>query len=274
MKSAEPQLDPSKVEEVPPAEVSQVADQGLDPSRNKKEGKVSLSQRLRQGLRRLLMHLKSRAISFAYKSIIFLKTRPKEFALYVVAMLKVFVGRLQSFFKILRASTRAQKLTFVVFVLTILAGTWILRANLKGVWLPQFQEPVLTNFADHAESVDTYDPKEPGLSFYQAFPQERHEFLFKKFKVNLKRTQENPLPMGAFELIVLLDSEDAAVEVRDREIELHDFIQRVFEDETFADLEQEIGKARFKSRLQRELNQKLTRGWVREVILKTFILKP
>jgi flagellar basal body-associated protein FliL len=93
-------------------------------------------------------------------------------------------------------------------------------------------------------------------------------------KVNLRRTAENPNPMGAFEVIVQVDSKDTAIELRDREVELNDHLQRVFEEETFSDLETEIGKARLKTSLKRELNQKLTQGWVKDISFKTFVLKP
>ncbi len=90
----------------------------------------------------------------------------------------------------------------------------------------------------------------------------------------MKRPKENENPMGAFEIIVLLDSKDTAIEVRDREVELHDALQRVFEDESYGELESESGKGRLKSRLKRELNAKLTQGWVKDVTFKHFIIKP
>ena len=86
-----------------------------------------------------------------------------------------------------------------------------------------------------------------------------------------KATAENPNPMGAFELVVELDSDDTAIEVRDREVEFFDHVQRVFEDETFRDLETVLGKDRLKSRIKRELNHKLTQGWVKDVKFKTFV---
>ena len=80
--------------------------------------------------------------------------------------------------------------------------------------------------------------------------------------------------MGAFELIVLLDSKDTAIEIRDREVEFFDLLQRVLEEESFADLESELGKQRLKGRVKRELDQKLTQGWIKDINFKTFILKP
>jgi flagellar basal body-associated protein FliL len=80
--------------------------------------------------------------------------------------------------------------------------------------------------------------------------------------------------MGAFEIVVLLDSKDTAIEVADRQVEFFDLLQRVFEEESFNDLETELGKSKLKSHLKRELNQKLTQGWAKDISFKTFILKP
>jgi flagellar basal body-associated protein FliL len=241
----------------------------------KPEGRLA---RWRHALRMRLMTMKARAkhrlMSALSASVVFIRTRPKELLLYLIAMARATISSLQVPVKAFRAANRWQRLGALAMILCFVAALWVLLANVKGVWLPQLNPPILHSFVPLADHLETFDRKDPGQSFYTAFPQERHEFLFPKMKVNLKRTAENPLPMGAFEVIVLLDSSDTAVEVHDREVEFSDLLQRVFEDETFPDLETEIGKNTLKSHLKRELNQKLTQGWVKDVNFKTFILKP
>jgi flagellar basal body-associated protein FliL len=132
----------------------------------------------------------------------------------------------------------------------------------------------LKSLEHHADNVETYETAAGAESFYAAFPQEVHEFLFKKMKVNLRRTSENPNPMGAFEVVVGVDSQDTAVELRDREVEFHDMLQRLFEEELVTELDSETGKKILKGRVRKELNGKLTQGWIKEVHFKSFVLKP
>jgi flagellar basal body-associated protein FliL len=230
--------------------------------------------KMRSGMARLKLWLKTRSKQAGKDFIQFLKVRPKQFALFTVKMLKAGAKNALVPLKAFQQATRLQKFTLILLLAMSCVSAWVLLANFKGIWLPQINEPLLTSFTDVADRVETFNPKEDGESFYSAFPQERHEFLFPKMKVNLRRTADNPDPMGAFEVIVLLDSKDTAIEVSDRQVEFLDLLQRVFEEESFTDLETELGKSKLKSHLKRELNQKLTQGWAKDINFKTFILKP
>jgi flagellar basal body-associated protein FliL len=237
-----------------------------------------LSTRIKARIRGAIAGLRARSkaavINGTKNTLVFLKTRPKEYFFFSIATSKVLYKKAMTPVHAFQNASRAQRIATLVLVLFTAGSLWVLLANFHGIWLPQLAEPVLRNFEAVADKVETYDAKDDGESFYSAFPQERHEFLFPKMKVNLRRTSENPNPMGAFEVIVLLDSKDTAIEVRDREVEIFDQLQRVFEEESFTDLESELGKSRLKSRLKRELNQKLTQGWAKDISFKTFILKP
>ncbi len=222
----------------------------------------------------LRMRLRARSQQAGKDLVIFLKTRPKEFLLFSIAMSKTGFKNAMVPVRAFQDASATQRLAVLMLVATLVGSLWVLLANFKGIWLPHIHEPILASFAANADHVETFDAKDNGESFYSAFPQERHEFLFPKMKVNLRPTQENPLPMGAFEIVVQLDSMDTAIEVRDREVEFNDLLQRACEEETFSDLETELGKSRLKSLIKRELNQKLTQGWIKDVNFKTFILKP
>lgn len=238
-------------------------------------GRISrLKARVRLAWAGIRLRLATRMKTAVRDFIVFLKTRPKQFFFFLLVVSKRAYVSAKVPVHAYQQANRAQRLSVLTLVLASIVSVWVLFANFKGIWLPQINEPMLRSFEPFADSVETYDPKDEGESFYSAFPQERHEFLFPKMKVNLRRTAENPDPMGAFEIIILLDSKDTAIEVRDREVEFGDLLQRVFEEESFTDLESELGKSRLKSRLKRELNQKLTQGWAKEVSFKTFILKP
>lgn len=206
--------------------------------------------------------------------VVWAKTKPKEYLLFSIAMSKTGFKNAMVPVKAFQDASTGQRLAVLILIAALCGSLWVLLANFRGVWLPRLHEPILTSMEAHADWAEAFDPKDNGESFYSAFPQERHEFLFPKMKVNLRPTDENPLPMGAFEIVVQLDSNDTAIEVRDREVEFNDLLQRAIEEESFGDLETELGKSRLKSRIKRELNQQLTQGWVKDVNFKTFILKP
>ena len=80
--------------------------------------------------------------------------------------------------------------------------------------------------------------------------------------------------MGLFEFYVDLNSQEAAIEVKARELELKDLLQRTIEDETHYDLQGERGKERVKDLIREELNKVLTRGWVEDVYISNMVLNP
>ncbi len=220
------------------------------------------------------LSLKARLIQFAKNSLIFLKTKPKEFLFYSLALSKKSAKAAKVPLLAFLRAPRIYQIT-VLILLTMAVGTiWVLSANLQGIWIPHLTEPILSDLADHADHVEDYDPEDGTESFYSAFPQEIHQFLFKKMKVNLRRTSDSPNPMGAFEVVVDVDSEDTAIELRDREVEFHDMLQRLMEDEIVTELDSETGKKILKGRIRKELNGKLTQGWIKDIHFKTFVLKP
>lgn len=244
----------------------------VEPSKLSRIGRIKL--KVRTAIANFKLRLRTAFASFLKGSIVFLKTKPKEFFFFSLAMSKVGFQAAKApvvaFFK----ASRLQQVGLLTLVAMMAGSVAVLLGNMRGIWIPHLTEPVLTNLSEQAAFVETYDPKDGAESFYTAFPQEIHEFLFKKMKVNLRRTSDNPNPMGAFEIVVEVDSKDSAVEVRDREVELHDQLQRLLEEESYNDLDSQLGKERLKGRIKRELNDKLTQGWIKDVRFRTFVLKP
>ena len=80
--------------------------------------------------------------------------------------------------------------------------------------------------------------------------------------------------MGMFEFFVELDSKDTAIEIKSREKELLDILQRTIEGESYNVLQGESGKIRLKSLIRSELNEVLNQGWVKEVYFSNIVLKP
>jgi flagellar basal body-associated protein FliL len=204
---------------------------------------------------------------------IFLRTVPKEFALFSFVMVKRLLHALGSVMKAFGSLSRAQKFGGFTIVLLIVGTGALVVANLKGRWLPELDQPILGGFADHADATFEFKNSET-IPFFTAFPQDPELFLLGKLKVNLRGTTDHPLPMGAFEIYTQVDSHDTAIEMQTRQVELHDLVQRAIESQSYGDVESELGKARLKGILRKEINGVLTQGWVTEIHFKTFVLKP
>ena len=204
----------------------------------------------------------------------FISTKPKEFLLFSIItskrLLEFLKAGRKSYAQVSRAQIFGALLMIVLFVTTV----WIVSANLKGRWLPELYSSQLISFSPHADAAFEFDPFKDTISFFRAFPQDPEIFLFNKIKVNLRRASGHPNPMGAFEIYAQVDSHDTAIELQTRQVEMHDIIARVFEEQSYNDLVSELGKSRLKGIIKKEIDHALTQGWVNEVHFKNFILKP
>jgi len=208
----------------------------------------------------------------------FLKTVPKNVAVTtfkgLMVAVKAVLGAISKVVKGFFAFSGPQKLAAVAVLALAIAMLMVIKANLKGDWLPMLNDPILTSFEPRADSVTEFDLKEKMISFARAFPQDPEMFLFDKLKVNLRRNSSHSNPMGAFEIFAQVDSHETAVELQTRQVELHDSIQRVFEGQQYEELVSDLGKNRMKGLIKSEINHELTQGWVVDIHFKTFILKP
>jgi flagellar basal body-associated protein FliL len=103
----------------------------------------------------------------------------------------------------------------------------------------------------------------------------QHFVLVNKIVVNVKPGKLSTAnPMVAFDLYVRTDTEAAAVEIRDREKQIQDHLQRFCESLPYDEIQSEEGKQTWKNRMKRELNLVLNTGRVREVFFKTLLIKP
>ncbi|MEQ1724280.1 MAG: flagellar basal body-associated FliL family protein [Pseudobdellovibrio sp.] len=93
--------------------------------------------------------------------------------------------------------------------------------------------------------------------------------------VNVKPSENSGNnPMLALEVTAEGLSTDAIVEIKDREAEFKDMLLRLTEDKTYDELSEAEGKQNLCEQFRDLLNANLTRGQVRRVLLKSFIIKP
>lgn len=243
-------------------------EQGSKPT--KPLSRVSLTlKKIREGLYARKLRFQARLKMFRLAAFEFLKTQPKRIFVNAVARMTALAQLVQQLIGWLTRLSLKQKLMMVGSGVCLVGAFFALR-----VQLPSFDEPLLSSLSEIADHVYTFNSNADLVNLYQAFPQPQVEVLFDKMVVNLKRVTGNDNPMGAFEFYVAVDSKEAAIEIRDRQKQLSDAVQRSIESATYAELNGPTGSERLKTLIKDEVNRSLTQGWVKSVYLKTLILKP
>lgn len=223
---------------------------------------------------RAAFRAKARLVYRLKEFLFFLKTRPKEWIGYLGVLTKSAFASSKKGASTFRKMSLKKKVLLFAALLGLAVGSDLFVMNMRGVWLPNFNSPILRNLADHASDIRPFDSEKGMVEFYKAFPQDPVMFLFDKIKVNLTRTSDHPNPMGAFEIYAEVDAHQTAVEIEDRQVEFYDLVQRVIEGQTYGNMVSELGKSRLKNLIKDAMNERLTQGWVVDIHFKTFILKP
>lgn len=229
---------------------------------------------VRDWIRTRLIKIRNTAVIVGRQFVMGLRTWPREFFGYAKAMFKILRQQLRDAMLVVRETSWPRRLVWTGFGAMVAATVILFVMSVSGIWLPGFMIHVETDLTKHADRSWEMKSDEAYVALFKAFPQKEIEFLFPKVVVNLKRTNSTQNPMGTFEVYVVLDSQDVAIEVEARRKELGDRLQRVLEDQTYADLSGPLGKKRIKDFLRRDLNAVLSQGWVKDVLIKNIILKP
>lgn len=180
-------------------------------------------------------------------------------------------------FQWLKSRSLGQKVSLFLSFFALVGLVLVASNTIRGTLLPKTEKAWVANFADHADGVFTYDLEGPFEDFNDPLLHPEFVVLIQRIVVNLARTEEaadNANPMAAFELYLQTDNQDAAIEIKDREVEIRDSLSRAVERMTYTDLVGEEGKAKLKLLIRRDLNEVLTKGKVRRVFFKTIVLNP
>jgi flagellar basal body-associated protein FliL len=120
-----------------------------------------------------------------------------------------------------------------------------------------------------------YHPDTQSESFYSSPRVKTYSFQLKPIVINLKRKDGSTRnPMGFFEFVLDGSSGDVLVEVKTRETEIIDIVQRVVESMAYEELDSVEGKLKLKETLRKELNKILIEGSLRKVQIQSIIIKP
>ncbi len=150
----------------------------------------------------------------------------------------------------------------------------LLSLTLGHGWTPNFHDEIVSTLETDASQVKKIEAKKDLVKFYDAFPQPEHFVLLDKIVVNLKASGEHPLPMMAMEVYVEVDSQETAIEIKDREKQVTDVVQRATEEYPYEDVITNAGKVKLKADIRHDVNEILNQGRVNKVFFQNLILKP
>jgi flagellar basal body-associated protein FliL len=155
----------------------------------------------------------------------------------------------------------------------------LLLASLIFIWMNKGNLMNQALFIQSMESiggpVHSFNPNTDNESFYDNTRFAKNLISMSALHVNLKPSENSTdTPMLAFEVTVEGLSADAIVEIKDRQAEFKDLLARLTETKTYDELVVPDGKHQLCDQYRDLLNANLTRGQVRRVLLKTFIIKP
>lgn len=142
-------------------------------------------------------------------------------------------------------------------------------------WKKFWKLPYLSSLEGVADKKFNYATDAKAIRYSNDLLLPQHVVLINKIVVNVRAGRLSTAnPMIAFDLYVRADSNEAAVEIKDREKQIQDHLQRFCEDLQYDQIQTEDGKLAWKNRMKRELNLVLNNGKVKEVFFKTLLIKP
>lgn len=177
----------------------------------------------------------------------------------------------------LKSRSLAQKMSLLVAIVVLGLLIFVGAKTIQGTLLPTVERAWIANFTEFADGKFTYESNGSFEDFNDPLLHPEFVILVERIVVNLSRTPQAPEsanPMAAFELYLQTDNQDAAVEIKDRSVEIRDAVARSVERMTYPDLADEDGKAKLKLLIRKDLNEIITRGKVRRVFFKTIVLNP
>lgn len=157
-------------------------------------------------------------------------------------------------------------------IIFLIIGTLVLIVKNKSWNRPD--SLFLTSYAEWGLEVNTYNPMTESESFFDNGRLLKNIVVIKKMVANIKPSENSGKnPMLAFELNIEGMTSEVVVEIKDREAEFKDLILRTVEDHTYDELNDTVGKQNLSEQILNVFNANLTRGQIRKVLYKSFIIK-
>lgn len=172
--------------------------------------------------------------------------------------------------------TNFKSLKYILLLLVILA---IFLLGLFLTWSQSIRffkdQLFITSYSDLGVMVHDYDSKEDMEIFYDNPRFTKNVMSVSRMIVNVKSSASSGSnPMLALEVNVEGLSPEAIIELKDREAEFKHLLIRQAEDFTYDELITTAGKQNICDQFRLVINANLTRGQIRKVYLKSFVIKP
>lgn len=159
-------------------------------------------------------------------------------------------------------------------LLSVFVLLFTYRSLTVGV-IPKNTQLFVNSIEELAKDVYVYQKEDAQEDFYDSPRVKQNIMALRKAVVNLKRSAgSGPNPMAFFEFFIEGNSTDVMIELKDREYEIIDVVQRIIEDMTYSELDSVDGKQGLLEKVRKELNSLLTKGKVKRVYIKQAIIKP
>ena len=237
---------------------------------------------------RLFLSLKGRGGGSAKKVLSYLTGEGRAKALATAkSILPAMKQPLKTSVQIIKSMSRRRRILLGTLFLLAVFFLRFFGTIVNGRFLPSTGEQILKSFNDVADRLVKIDPKGPIEAFDSPLRHPEYIVLLKRIVVNLQKPAGSGRnPMGMFEFYVEANNQEAAVELKAREVEMTDAMQRTVEGMSYPELREvpcasggtEVrsagGKQRMKKLIRQALNTILTRGRVKNVYLKSITLKP
>lgn len=159
--------------------------------------------------------------------------------------------------------------SFVVCSSAVLLVIWKLNFSFIN------QELFLTSLGHLGDGITEYNPITEVEEFYDNPRFAKNIVTISPLVVNIRPSESSSdNPILAIQVSIEGVSADATVEIKDREAEFKDMMRRLTEERSYDELVIAEGKLQICEQYRDAFNSRLTRGQVRRVLLKSFVLKP
>lgn len=133
----------------------------------------------------------------------------------------------------------------------------------------------LNSYSELGTELTDFNPNSEVESFYDNLRFAKNLVSISPMHVNLRPSENSGSnPMLAIEITAEGLSADAIIEIKDREAEFKDMLLRLTEEKNYDELVEASGKLVLCEQYRDLLNAYLTRGQVRKILLKSFVIKP
>jgi hypothetical protein len=223
-------------------------------------------------LRPKMRAAKNMSILLFQQSVAFLKNELPDRIRYVKAQAKGLLAVFVAWIVFFKKQTFVRKLASVAILFICVGSIYFVSRIFVPKWLPRFSIHLLQSWKDEGELIGAVKDRSDLMNFFEAFPETEFHVRLSKIIVNFRRLENsNSNPMGLFEFYLGLDSRETAIEVKDREKEIIDLVQRSLEDFTYAEVMAYNGKIRMKAALKENINALLNQGAVNRIYINRMV---